>query len=213
MPGEPASFATTLEIGPVASAVVATSYDGRPIKIDGNPDFPGSLGAAGIFAQAAVLDLYDPDRSRSVVHTDETGATESDWDAFVAFARSHYRSTGWDKVAVLTEATTSPSVHGRLKSVADKGGRIYAWEPVCRRNEMLGAKLAFGTPARIQLDLTRAEVIVDFDANLLQDHPTALRNCRQARSRVRSYESALQLRAQFLGDRRHGRPSFPDRRR
>jgi len=178
VPGEPASFATTLEIGPIASAVVATSYDGRPIKIDGNPDFPGSLGAAGAFAQAAVLDLYDPDRSRSVIHTDGTGTTESDWDAFVVFARKHYKNVGWDKVAVLTEATTSPSVHGRLQRITDKGGRLYAWEPVCRRNEMLGAKLAFGTAARIQLDLTRAEVIVDFDANLLQDHPTALRNSR-----------------------------------
>jgi len=179
VPGEPVSFATTMELGAVASAVVATSYDGRPIKIDGNPDFPLSLGAASAFAQASVLDLYDPDRSRTVIDRSGGGAAESDWDAFRSFARKHYRRLGWNKVAVLTEATSSPSIHGLLGRIADEGGHVYAWEPVCRRNEMLGAELAFGTAARPQLDLSRAEVIVDFDANLLQDHPTALRNSKQ----------------------------------
>ena len=179
VPGEPMSFATTMELGPIASAVVATSYDGRPIKIDGNPDFPLSKGAAGAFAQASVLELYDPDRSRTVIDRTGAKAAESDWDTFRSFARKHYRRAGWNNVAVLTEATSSPSVHGLLKRIADAGGRVYAWEPVCRRNEMLGAELAFGTAARTQLDLSRAEVIVDFDANVLQDHPTALRNSRQ----------------------------------
>jgi len=66
-PGTPLQFATTMELGPVALGVLATSYDGRPIKIDGNPDFDLSLGATSAFAQASVLDMYDPDRSQDVL--------------------------------------------------------------------------------------------------------------------------------------------------
>ena len=74
-PGTPLKFATTMEVGPVALGVVATSYDGRPIKIDGNPDFHLSQGATSAFAQASVLDLYDADRSTSVIKRSAPGSS------------------------------------------------------------------------------------------------------------------------------------------
>jgi phytoene synthase len=46
--------------------LVATTYDGRPTKIEGNPGHPASLGATDVFSQASVLSLYDPDRSQTV---------------------------------------------------------------------------------------------------------------------------------------------------
>ena len=67
-PGTPLQFATTMELGPVALGVLATSYDGRPIKIDGNPDSDLCRGATSAYAQASVLDVYDPDRSQKVRH-------------------------------------------------------------------------------------------------------------------------------------------------
>lgn len=177
-PGTPLKFATTMELGPVAMGVLATSYDGRPIKIDGNPDFPLSLGAASAFAQASVLDVYDPDRSTSAIRRQGAGSAPADWDSFAAFAKSHFQG-GLQGVAFLTEITTSPSHWGLLGRALAKGAGGYYWEPVCRVNEVLGTRLAFGAPARTQLDLDQAKVIVDFEANLLQDHPTALRNNKQ----------------------------------
>ena len=64
-PGEPLKFATTLPLAGIGRGVVVTSIDGRPIKIEGNPRHPASLGATDVFAEAAVLSLYDPDRSRT----------------------------------------------------------------------------------------------------------------------------------------------------
>ena len=177
-PGTPLKFATTMELGPVALGVLATSYDGRPIKIDGNPDLPLSDGATSAFAQASVLDLYDPDRSTSVVRRQGGSSRSTDWDSFTAFAGKHFQGN-LNGVAFLTEVTTSPS-HWRLFGQAmERGAAGYFWEPVCRVNEVMGANLAFGTPAKTLLDLDQAQVIVDFEANLLQDHPTALRNNRQ----------------------------------
>ena len=65
-PGTPVSYATAMEIGGVAQGLLVTSFDGRPIKIEGNPSHPLNGGAADFLAQASVLELYDPDRSRGV---------------------------------------------------------------------------------------------------------------------------------------------------
>lgn len=184
-PGKPLKFATTMELGPVALGVLATSFDGRPIKIDGNPDFPLSLGATSAFAQASVLDLYDPDRSRHVVRRDAVRpglmGSRATWDDFLAFAGGHFPGLRGGGLAILTEASSSPAVFGLMQEVGRKyaGAKFYYHEPVCRVNEIKGARLAFGTAARTLLDVSRAQVIVDFDANVLQDHATALRNSRQ----------------------------------
>ena len=182
-PGTPLGFATAMELGPVALGVVATSYDGRPIKIDGNPGFPLSGGATSAIAQASVLDLYDPDRSRHVLSRRGLATSQTDWDTFAAWAREHFgtlQSQGAG-LAVLTGATSSPSQHALLARLATvhPGAKVYAHEPVCRRNEIMGTAAAFGSPALTQLHLDKAAVIVDFDANLMQDHATALRNSRQ----------------------------------
>ena len=60
--------------------MLVTSYDGRPIKIEGNPDHPSSRGGTDLFDQAAILALYDPDRAQSVQYM---GSPRS-WEAFVA---------------------------------------------------------------------------------------------------------------------------------
>ncbi len=184
-PGTPQQFATTMEMGPVAHSLLATSYDGRPIKIDGNPDVPLSGGAANVFAQASVLDLYNPDRSRNPVRRGKFGpedlGAKATWDEFLAFAGGHFPRLRGGGLAILTEVTTSPAVWELLQRVQERyqGSRLYFHEPVCRIQEMMGARLAFGTPARAQLAVDKAQVIVDFDANFLQDHPTALRNSRR----------------------------------
>ena len=165
-PGVTRKFATTMELGPVPLALLATSYDGRPIKIDGNPDFPLSQGATTAFAQASVLDLYDPSRSRSLITRNGDRDVNSTWEDFLVDAKTLKR--GMKKTAILTEVTSSPAVWYTLGRLAGKGAKIYTWEAVCRVNEVMGAVKAFGSPAKTQLDLTKAQVIVDFDANMMQ---------------------------------------------
>jgi len=177
-PGTPMKFATTMELGAVALSVMATSYDGRPIKIEGNAASPLSQGATSAFAQASVLDVYDPDRSQNVLRRNGADVSPSDWDAFAAFLDTEVRNN-LGRVAVLHGASTSPATRGLLKSLGQAGAGVYLWEPICRVNEMKGAKKAFGTAAMSQLDFEQAHVVVDFDANALQDHPTAIRNSKQ----------------------------------
>ena len=66
LPGKPTFYATTVPFCGYAMGALVESHEGRPTKIEGNPDHPASLGATNIFMQASVLDLYDPDRSRLI---------------------------------------------------------------------------------------------------------------------------------------------------
>src|SRR2546421_1344102 len=67
VPGRPMYFATAMPFDGYGKGVLVLSREGRPIKIEGNPDHPASLGATDVFMQASILDLYDPDRSRNVL--------------------------------------------------------------------------------------------------------------------------------------------------
>ena len=60
--GKPQQYATAMPFGADAIGILVESHEGRPTKIEGNPDHPSSLGGTDAFAQAAILDLYDPDR-------------------------------------------------------------------------------------------------------------------------------------------------------
>src|SRR3569623_599157 len=77
-PGVPLHYATSLVLDGYATGLVVESHAGRPTKVEGNPDHPASLGAAGVFEQASVLQLYDPHRARQALQ----GSRKLSWDAF-----------------------------------------------------------------------------------------------------------------------------------
>ena len=76
-PGKPLFYATAALLGGYGEGVLVESHEGRPTKVEGNPDHPASLGATSVFAQASVLGLYDPDRSRTVTYQGRVRT----WDA------------------------------------------------------------------------------------------------------------------------------------
>ena len=84
IPGKPLFFATAMTLGGTATGLLVESHEGRPTKIEGNPEHPESLGATDVFAQAAVLGLYDPDRARAVTNIGEIRP----WPTFLATIRA-----------------------------------------------------------------------------------------------------------------------------
>ena len=111
-PDVPVQYATAMDLGGAAQGLLVTSYDGRPIKIEGNPSHPINRGATDAIAQTGVLELYDPDRSRFVMHRNGWEQSVLDWARFEAFVKEHLeaaRARGGAGLAVLTEAFASPS--------------------------------------------------------------------------------------------------------
>ena len=67
IPGKPLFFATAMPFAGTAVPVLVESHMGRPTKIEPNPEHPFTRGGTDLFAQASILDLYDPDRSQTVM--------------------------------------------------------------------------------------------------------------------------------------------------
>ena len=123
VPGKPLHYATAMPRRGGALPLIATTYNGRPTKLEGNPNVPGHTGSTDALAQAAILDLYDPDRSKVVLKAKERGkdyieATMEDfWEEF-AILRNYYQKNGGVGLAILTEPSTSPTrarIAGLLK--------------------------------------------------------------------------------------------------
>jgi molybdopterin-containing oxidoreductase family iron-sulfur binding subunit len=105
VPGRPYFYSTVMSLSGGVSGLLVESHDGRPTKIEGNSDHPGSLGAASAMQQAAILSLYDPDRSSKVLE----GGKESDWAKFEAAVKSLSLGDGTG-LRFLSETVTSPSL-------------------------------------------------------------------------------------------------------
>ncbi|AUX36859.1 MULTISPECIES: TAT-variant-translocated molybdopterin oxidoreductase [Sorangium] len=179
IPGQPLFFATALPMMGTAFGVLVESHEGRPTKIEGNPKHPESLGATTIYTQAAVLDLYDPDRSKSP----REGAAEKSWDDAAAFLREQgdkLRSRGGKGLAILTEAHRSPTLAARLADLRKTlpEARVVRYEPFSRDAAREGARLAFGKPLETTLDLAKARVIVALDADLFGTDGSPVKQAR-----------------------------------
>ncbi|WP_437990925.1 TAT-variant-translocated molybdopterin oxidoreductase [Sorangium sp. So ce145] len=179
IPGKPLFFATALPMMGTAFGVIVESHEGRPTKIEGNPKHPESLGGTTLYTQAAVLDLYDPDRSKSP----REGANEKSWDDAAAFLRTEgdkLRGRGGKGLTILTEAHRSPTLAARLADLRKTlpEARVVRYEPFSRDAAREGARLAFGKPLETTLDLTKARVIVALDADLFASDGSPLKQGR-----------------------------------
>ena len=106
--GVPQFFATAMPTRGSAVPLLVKSSDGRPTKIEGNPDHPDSNGATDTFAQASLLGLYDPDRAQRFLQKGVSLSREAALDALGNFGRTFVTTHG-SKVAFLLEQSSSPS--------------------------------------------------------------------------------------------------------
>ena len=182
IPGIPNYYATAMPLGGVGHALLVQSHEGRPTKVEGNPEHPVSQGATDIFAQASVLQLYDPDRSRHVWTRGEAGVGRADWGGFVAASNRLLAARGGATVAVLAAPTSSPTViELRQRFLATyPGARWITLGPHLEDPQALGTQAALGRPARPLYTFSNADVIVSFDADFLgSEDPSSVWNNRE----------------------------------
>ncbi|WP_375462336.1 TAT-variant-translocated molybdopterin oxidoreductase [uncultured Methylobacterium sp.] len=170
--GAPLSYASSALFDGFANGILVTTRNGRPLKIEGNPDHPWSRGGTDVMAQASVLGLYDPFRSQAVQHL----GRPSSWAAFrgaMLAQRSLWQATGGGDLALLTGPITSPSLAaeiGRMRRTYP-GLRWYVSAGVGRDGTYEGAKSAYGRPVETLPDFARAKTIVSLDGDFLDMGP------------------------------------------
>ena len=179
VPGRPLHFATAVLLNGVATGVLVESHTGRPTKIEGNPQHPGSLGSTDAFTQAVVLDLYDPDRSQVVSHTGRI----SSWDAFSSALQPQLdlqKAKQGAGLRILSETVTSPTLAHQIDSLLQDypQARWHQYEATGRDAARAGARLAFGEDVDPVYRVDQANVILSLDADLLFSMPGSVRYAR-----------------------------------
>jgi len=186
VPGKSLFFATSIQLGGIATGILAESHMGRPTKIEGNPDHPGSLGATDVYAQASVLGLYDPDRSQTVTN----GGLISTWASFLqtlTVEMEKQRLKNGAGLRILTETVTSPALAGQLQALLDEmpQAKWHQYEPVNRDNARQGAMLAFGRDVTPIYHFDRAQVVLSLDADFMAAGPIGVRYAHDFSSKRR----------------------------
>lgn len=199
VPGEPLQYATTVNFAGYGFGALATAYDGRPTKLDGNDLHPATMGASDIYLQASILDLYDPNRGESVIHR---GAI-STRDEFFGSARTMLRAATnqGSGVRFLIEPTTSPTFKAQWEALKAKlpKAKLHVWDPINFDNARAAAVAAFGKPVDAVYDFTQAKVIVSLDSDFVNEGPQRIRAMRDysAMRRVSDENSEMSRHYQF----------------
>ncbi len=196
-PGQPVRYATAFDLCGAALGLLVTSYDGRPIKIEGNEQHPSSLGKTDALAQAAVLELYDPDRSVSPMRSGgpggQTAATTSEFRAAAGPIFESLRAKQGAGLWFLSERSSSPTLadlRARLGKALPQA-RWCEYEPLSRDNEREGSRQALGRAVRTHYKLDKADVVVSFDDDFLMTHPTAVRLAGELTRRRRADDGTM----------------------
>jgi MoCo/4Fe-4S cofactor protein with predicted Tat translocation signal len=189
VPGNALYFATALTLGGYARGVLVESHEGRPTKIEGNPEHPASLGASDVFMQAEILNLYDPDRSKSVLHGNEV-TTWDDLLAVVAAERAKWTANAGTGLRLLTGYVTSPTLLDQIAALLKQfpAATWHAHEPLAPLH------------ATTFYDLAKADVIVSIGNDFLGPGPAQLKYTRDFASRRRATNEAANFNRLYVAE-------------
>jgi molybdopterin-containing oxidoreductase family iron-sulfur binding subunit len=168
IPGRAKFYATAMTLAGYGKPLLVESQMGRPTKVEGNPEHPASLGGTDIFAQASILEMYDPDRSQTVTYLGDVRS----WGAFLQTIRgalNAQKSFGGAGIRLLTQAISSPTLADQIRDFLQlyPQAKWHQYEPINRDAVWEGSKLAFGEAVETQYRLEHADVILSLDADFL----------------------------------------------
>jgi molybdopterin-containing oxidoreductase family iron-sulfur binding subunit len=210
VPGKPLFFATAAPLLGVATPILVRSNEGRPTKIEGNPDHPNNRpasfpaddperdprgsSATDIFTQASILGLYDPDRSQTLTFAEDIRP----WTAFVGEMRTaldEQRGKQGGGIRFLTEPIISPTLGAQMKELltAFPQAKWHQYEPANRDNARAGAVMALGRPVNTTYRFDLAERILSLDCDFLSCFPGSLKYARDFSSRRRVTEANKEM--------------------
>ena len=205
VPGKALFFATAAPLFGAATPVLVRSNEGRPTKVEGNPDHPNNRpgefppedpyrdprgsSATDIFTQASILSLYDPDRSQTLTYREDIRT----WTAFVGEMRQAFdeqKAKQGAGIRFLTETIISPTLGAQMNEVLASlpQAKWYQHEPANRDNARAGAVMALGQPVNVNYKFDLAERVLSLDADFLAAMPGYLRYARDFMARRRVTE-------------------------
>ena len=169
---QPLVYTSAALLDGIANGITVTTRDGRPLKIEGNDRHPWSRGGTDIFAQASILDLYDPFRSQAVRYLNRPSSWQAFRAAMVGQVAALKAKNGGAGFRLLTGPITSPTLLAQIAALqaALPGMRWHTHWPT-RGGASEGAEQAFGRKLQPRYRLDTARTIVAIDGDLLDVGP------------------------------------------
>jgi MoCo/4Fe-4S cofactor protein with predicted Tat translocation signal len=166
--GKPQYFATAMPNRASAVALVVKSSEGRPTKIEGNPLHPDSNGGTDAFAQASILNLYDPDRAQRHSKGGNDVKSEAVRDALSELNKK-FAANGGEGLIFLAERSSSPSRARLQTALAEKlpKSKWFVYEPVDFGVSGTAYSQAFGAEVSAHLHLDKAQRILSLDCDFI----------------------------------------------
>ncbi|WP_331091972.1 TAT-variant-translocated molybdopterin oxidoreductase [Archangium sp.] len=180
VPGNPLHYASGMTFGGHTSGLLITAREGRPIKVEGNPQHPVNLGATGPMEQAFLLSLYDPQRARVLRNRKDPRSLRSFGEELANVTARATQENGGGRIRFLTEPNSSP-VLGELRSRISQrmpGARFYSYTSVSQDPASEGNRAVLGQPATALYDFSKADVVLSLDADFLESRPSNLAYAR-----------------------------------
>jgi MoCo/4Fe-4S cofactor protein with predicted Tat translocation signal len=210
VPGKALFYATAAPLFGPATPVLVRSNEGRPTKIEGNPDHPNNrpsdfatdvriqdprgFSATDIFTQASILSLYDPDRSQTLTYREDIRT----WTSFVGQMRTaldEQRPKQGAGIRFLTETVISPTLGAQMKELlqALPQAKWHQYEPVNNDNPRAGAVMALGQPVNITYKFDLADRVLSLDSDFLSALPGSIRNAHDFMVKRRAVEENKEM--------------------
>ncbi|MCR9132561.1 MAG: TAT-variant-translocated molybdopterin oxidoreductase [bacterium] len=181
VPGIPLFYASAMPFQGSLTGLVVENHAGRPTKVEGNDLHPASGGNTNAFHQASILEMYDPDRSRTPMRNGAKSST----DDFYSFVSEYFADTN-KRVAFISEANSSPTYNGLKEEALNRfdNAEWVTYEPFGEDNAIEGNNIAFGQRVRTHYNFTNADIIVSLDDDFLAPtHPNNVEYAKQVTSR------------------------------
>ncbi|MGD2109161.1 MAG: 4Fe-4S dicluster domain-containing protein [Phycisphaerae bacterium] len=173
-PGEAVYYSSTWTEGPFPYGLMIKTVDGRPIKVEGNPDHPINRGATSAAMQASVLSLYDPDRLRGPYNV---GGPAS-WDEVDRRVVEAVRNAS--SVVLMTGANLGPSEREIVEAFLSvvPGAKHFVHETVHDGPRRSAWTKVYGADGEVLPRFDRAKVIVSLESDFLGTDGVVLENIR-----------------------------------
>jgi MoCo/4Fe-4S cofactor protein with predicted Tat translocation signal len=201
--GRPIFYATAMPFAGYGLPLLVETHEFRPTKIEGNPQHGCSLGATDLFAQASILNLYDPDRSTAIMERGEPRP----WGEFLRPMRGrvgYHKGNQGAGLRFLTGAVSSPTLGSQMKAIQQifPQAQWHRWEPAHRDGARSGSKLAFGGYYDPQYKFEAADRVVSLDADFLSGSwfPGFVRYARDFMSRRKLAGKELEMNRLYVAE-------------
>ncbi|MFP2963355.1 TAT-variant-translocated molybdopterin oxidoreductase, partial [Myxococcus sp. 1LA] len=184
VPGNPLHYASGMTLAGHTSGLLITAREGRPVKIEGNPDHPVNQGAAGPWEQAFLLSLYDPSRARVLRQGKSPRALRALREELIN--RANKAADGGSRVRFLTEPGNSPLTGDLRNRILKKlpNARFHSYTAQTHDTQAEATRALFGgQPVTAVYDFAQADIVLSLDADFLESRPENLAYARQFANR------------------------------